>query len=481
MRPLLAVKAAASAFKSTWTEPGPAYHSGAEAAYWRDWFRNGWAAVSTAFGAFWGALRDWGGTDYARLAADAAANPHSGRGLRLICENGAAVPVIAYREATKDGDEDEADPENPALLAVERTGWGALFTSFVWGMYAGGECFFRQLAPDGGPNEGVARRIQILRNERLARIDYDRDGDPTTYHFTRLDGRGGTDEYPAEEVLHVKAFNPEDERRGMPLLVSARRALTIVAEADAWNRGIARGGGRIPGYFEPTPQMLEHFRGQIPPDKVREAQTAADEAHRDRQAANLPMVMSGAFTYQQAGISPREADWLKGRNVAMREIAAVLGVPATLLADEKGGSLTDAGVDSEVAALYKLTIQPLVTRLLAELTDWLCEEGTRLDADWDQVPALQEDIDAKFVRYTQASAAGGPLTRKEARVALGYDPVPKPEMQDEADTETVPPMPPDPPLDADEDPPDESEAVRYLRALPEGFWDADAVAERLAA
>ena len=41
----------------------------------------------------------------------AAANPHAGRGLRLICDNGAAVPIIAYTNATGEGDEDEADAD----------------------------------------------------------------------------------------------------------------------------------------------------------------------------------------------------------------------------------------------------------------------------------------------------------------------------------------------------------------------------------
>ena len=444
MRITHAIAAAASAFKSAITPGtgtvGYGYSSSDWAgigpnAYLWDAITNGWAAVSGAWGAFWSTLREWGGTSYTALAASAAANPHAGRGLRLICDNGAAVPVVAYR-----GD-DEA-PEIPALAAIERTGWDEMFTAFVWGVYCGGEVFFLRTAPRTGPNAGQVRRLAVLRNERFLRVEVDGLGDPLRYVF-QAPGSAQSQTYAAADVLHVRLFNPSDPDRGLPILISARRALTMVEEADAWNRGIAKGGGRVPGYFKPSESMLKMFQGQIPAEKVREAQAQTDLATRERQHVNLPQILSGAFDFEQGGVSPREADWLKGRQTAMREIAAVLGVPATLLADEKGGSLTDAGVDSEVAALYKLTIQPLVARLLRELTAWLCADGERLDADWDQVPALQEDMDAKFVRY-QGAVQASLLSKKEGRVAIGYEPEVPAELADEAPDVPAPPVPPQP-------------------------------------
>ena len=458
---LPALRAAAGAYRATkgataypiTSNTNPALAGGGEA--WRilDAITNGWAAVSSAFGAFWGALRDWGGTGYRDLAASVVANPVAGRAMRLLCDNASAVPVLAFREG-RDGEEEA--PDLPALAAIERAGWAEIVGRYLWALYCGGEAFVLKAGPTTGPSAGTVRALSVLRNDLYVRTEFDALGDPVRYVFQRPAGRGGTDTYDAADVLHLKNFNPLDPERGLPVALSARRPLTLVEEADAWNRGIARGGGRVPGYLMPEGlqpgQMLDR-------ETLDKAQSLTDAKFRERKAANEPMVMSGAFRYVDGSVSPREADWLRGRAVSMREIAAVFGVPATLLADEKAGSLTDAGVDSEVAALYKLTIIPAVTRLLDALTDWLCADGESLRADWDQVPALGEDMDAKFKRYG-AAVRDGLVTRREARVALAYGADPEPGFEDD------PPVPPI--VTADEtDPP----AVRALKGLTDDGFD----------
>ena len=436
---LPAVRAAAAAYrdtrKSVTTYPIPGATSTAEA--WRAWdaITNGWAAVSSAWGAFWSALREWGGTDYKALASAIVANPVAGRAMNLLCDAAAAAPLVAYRERAGVREE---QPESPMLAAVERSGWGALTTAYMWGIYCGGEAWFVREAPTTGPNAGRVRALRPLPNHLYTRTDYDALGDPVRYVFARPGKQGGTDAYDAADVLHIRRHNPIDTETGLPVVVSARRPLTIVEEADAWNRGIAKGGGRVPGYFSPQGLMPGTVMDSA---KVQQAQDLSDQATLDRRHKNLPQVLSGAFTFQDAGVTPKDADWLKGRQVAMREIAAVMGVPATLLADEKAGSLTDAGVDSEVAALYKLTVQPLLTRFLEALNGFMGDESEEIAVDWDQVPALQEDMDAKYARYI--SAVDVVVSQREARVALGWSAVPEPGMEFDAQPEPAPVLVPD--------------------------------------
>ena len=112
----------------------------------------------------------------------------------------------------------------------------------------------------------------------------------------------------------------------------------------------------------------------------------------------------------------------------------MLGVSATLLADAKAGSLTDAGVDSEVRALWLLTVLPLLRFVLEHLSGFLLPEGSRYVVDVDAIEALSEDADKKVGRAVRL-VARGIITIREARVMLGYaaevdadmmDPTPEP-------------------------------------------------------
>src|SRR5690606_6630160 len=132
MKITLAIAEGYRAFKAVLGTPvftGPAPNPYADHRRLWDEITNGWAAVRAGFSAFWGSLRQWGGTAYAALAAAAAANPHAGRGLGLVCDNGAAVPIVAYQ---KKGDDDVEHPKSEALRAIERSGWERLWSPYVW-------------------------------------------------------------------------------------------------------------------------------------------------------------------------------------------------------------------------------------------------------------------------------------------------------------------------------------------------------------
>ncbi len=439
MKPLLALKAAfvaaRAAVKATYTST---------TLIFSDWYR--------------GFTAGWGSVAFEKLARLARENAYAGRGLRLIAETMAEVRVTVFRETTDDAGKmaEEEDPRHDVLRLLKRpyldgrrTTWRRLCDAFVWGIYCGGDLWIEKRGPVTGPNAGRARELHVLRNERFVRLVRDETTDELTgYEFRNRLGKARI--IPEADVLHIRTYNPTtygngatDDECGLPLLVAARRALAKIEAADEWNRNISRNAGRVPGYF--MPQGLDGGK-QLKPEDVAAAQEGVDEATVKRRGLNLPQVLSGAFDYRDGSVSPKDADWLKGRNVDAREVAAVLGVPATLLGDEKAGSLTDAGVDSEMAALYKLTVLPLLAWLLEELTLWLLGDDMdeRLAFDRDQIEVLQEDMNGMWERYGKAVAIYGILTDDEARQALGYDPLTDEQREQMNRTPTLePPSEPD--------------------------------------
>ena len=364
-----------------------------------------------------GLVATWGGVSYEALARRAYRNPTASRGLRLIGQLMAAVPfVVEDAEGTMSDDHE-------MLRLVDRpnarTSRGFLFDQITAHLFCAGEVFFRRIAPDSGENAGkpTANGASLSLLSPGAFEEFRREAGVVTEYVFNEGGRRVA--YPADEVLHVRVFNPGDTDRGMPLLLGAARALDQMEAADEWNKAVANGRGRDAGYL--YPQLADGQ--QLTREQVALAQEINDADTLERRARNLPKVMSGSFKFESASMTLRDADFLKAGEANDRRVCAVLGLSPRLVyvANDTGG-LTDAGMDSEVRAAYLLTVLPLLDFVLSELNAWLGPlYGVRLAYDRDQIEALQDDVNELYKRYVLA--CGGPfLTPDEAREANGYEP-----------------------------------------------------------
>jgi HK97 family phage portal protein len=366
----------------------------------------------------------WGAWGYRRLCELAMSNPHARRGLQLITQNIASVPLQVQR---RDGNEWEASEEDAERVALferpnDRTSRRRFFEKIVVALHCGGEFWLEKRGPSTGPNAGEVRSLRVILPDEFVGFNRNRQtGEVEGYRFSsRITGQ--MYERTTEEVLHVRMFNPVKPERGMAIL-TAGMALQQMQAAQEWNTNIAKGGGRVPGYWVPNAQAFESGSGQAPilsPEQIQSAQEDFDKRSRERAAANLDMFLTGAFERQKGDVTPKDADWIEGQKLAIRQIATLLGVSPTLLGDEKAGSLTDSGVNSEVRALMMLTVLPLLEWLLAEISSFVLPEGQRFYYDRDQIESLQKDVNALWRRYGDAFALGI-IDRDEARVALGYE------------------------------------------------------------
>jgi HK97 family phage portal protein len=364
-----------------------------------------WSWVSSSWGG-------WGSLSYERLVKLASANPYTSRGLRLIAQTIATVPLAVYKADGKEA------PGHwlTALLARPRPGWTwrRMTEAIVWALYCGGRVYVERVVLETGPKRGQASRLRLWAPNKLQSVERDAAGDVTAYNFGGFGGRTHT--VPAEDVLDVRCTDPLDFDGGaMPILVGARRALVAIEGSDEWNASVSRGKGHVSGLL--MPKNLPAGK-TMSPEQVADAQKATDAAFGSREPGGPPLVTNGFFEYQANSVTPRAAEALGIRQMSAREVSAVLGVSATLLGDEKTGSLTDAGMNSEVRALLVLTALPFLDMVLDELTTFLLVGSERLAYDVDQIDALGEDVNAKWKRY--GDAVGVVVNSTEAREALGY-------------------------------------------------------------
>jgi HK97 family phage portal protein len=125
--------------------------------------------------------------------------------------------------------------------------------------------------------------------------------------------------------------------------------------------------------------------------------------HQGARNAGRPMLLEGGLDWKPMGFSPSDMEFQQTKDSAAREIALAFGVPPMLLGIP--GDATYANYQEANRAFFRLTVLPLATRVLANLSGWLSDfagERLRLRPDLDQVPALSSERDAQWQRVMAA-------------------------------------------------------------------------------
>lgn len=381
---------------------------------------------------------NWKPENYETLAHWGIRNPVVATALRLYRNTIAPIPVVAQYQV---GDDLERDDKHPMLRVLKRPNARQSYMAFVGEMMNhlmfGGELFF--YAPDSpltGPNAGRPRPVldggqglSLIRPPRIAQIVYEDERDPDSpVLMYRVRGRNGAViPIPGPRVHHVRLFNPEHEDRGLPLLVAAWRQAQMMADGDDWNSSLMQNKGVIPGVFQ--------FIGEGVMTDVQKKNTAAaiKEGWEQASKESKPTVLDGDYKWVPINTTPPDADWLEGDKANIRKLALSLGVDPALMGDQ--GSRTLANLEQALKHLMVLTTIPLMEWILDEWTarymmQWPGDRELALDLD--QVKALQEDMDAKYIRFGTA-VRDTLITVNEARTALGWPAYEESDAADEAD------------------------------------------------
>jgi HK97 family phage portal protein len=136
--------------------------------------------------------------------------------------------------------------------------------------------------------------------------------------------------------------------------------------------------------------------------------------------AGRPMVLEGGLDWRDMSLTPKDMDWLAGKDVSAREIALAFHVPPQLIGVE--GSLTYANFEQARLALYDDAVLPLVEHMTAALNSWLAPrfgDDISVSFDADGIEALAPRRDKVWQRL----AACDFMTVNEKRRALGLSPI----------------------------------------------------------
>ena len=337
------------------------------------------------------------------------------RCVRLITQNAASVP---WTLSQGKGHHKIKLHEHPLLSLLTRPnpmqGGTELLESLFGFFLIAGNGYLEVVGPKGSePAE-----LWSLRPDRI-RIVPGKGGVPSAYRYTAGGQNLDFEVDPMTgraQVLHIKSFHPLDDWYGMSPLEAAAFSIDQHNAAGIWNAALLQQSGRPSGalVYKPSSGSSDHLTAE----QRQALKTELETFFSGTINAGRPLVLEGGLDWKEMALSPKDMDWLAGKDMSAREIALAFNVPAQLIGLE--GSLTFANFEQARLALYDDAVLPLLTHIRDELNNWLCPQfgdNLQLDFNIDSIDAFSTRREKRWERISQANF----LTVNEKRDAFGYD------------------------------------------------------------
>lgn len=333
-------------------------------------------------------------------------NPVGFRCVKLIAEAAAALPVVLQDATTR-------YETHPVLDLITRPnplqGRAELFEALFGQILLTGNGYVEAV----GGETGVPLELHVLRSDRMSLVP-GADGWPVAYDYTvgakkhRFNVAEGI-----SPICHIKSFHPQDDHYGLSPLQATAQALDVHNSASAWSKALLDNAARPSGAI-----VYKGSDGEatLSADQYDRLLSEMEAYHVGARNAGRPMLLEGGLDWKPMGLSPSDMEFQETKAAASREIATAFGVPPMLIGIL--GDATYANYQEANRAFYRLTVLPLVSKVVASVGHWLSAftgEPVMLKPDLDQVPALSSERDQQWARV----AAADFLTADEKRAILG--------------------------------------------------------------
>jgi HK97 family phage portal protein len=224
--------------------------------------------------------------------------------------------------------------------------------------------------------------------------------------------------FTADEIVWFRYPNPLDEFSALSPLVAARLAADSASAMQKANRNLFVNGLMGGGLIVPATDKVSFTKTQAEDleHQFEARMKGVDKAHRWA-------VLRYEAKVQALNVTPKDAEFVNGLNLNLRQVANAYGIPSPLLNDLDQANL--AILDGLVKAMWAHTLVPDSQLRAAEIVEQLLPrfDGTpgapdHAEFDYGKVPALQESESDSWAREAQAIDRGA-LTINEWRTRKG--------------------------------------------------------------
>lgn len=225
----------------------------------------------------------------------------------------------------------------------------------------------------------------------------------------------GTYHIPAEQMCHIKDFNPYYDGTGSHLygqspLKAGLRSMTTNNEAtESGVKFLQNQTAR--GILMSDEGDLNEVQAQQLKDKFR-------KDHQGSKKAGDIIITPKKLSWVNFGLNATDMSLIEQYNASIKDLCNIYNVPVTLLNNTE--SSTYNNVKEAKKALYQNCVIPELIKIQDELNRWLAPmygDKICIEFDFSVIPELQEETDKIVDQMTKAWW----LTPNEKRAAMSYD------------------------------------------------------------
>lgn len=238
------------------------------------------------------------------------------------------------------------------------------------------------------------------------------------YLYEPLDGSQPV-EFAPHEIIWFRYPNPLDEFTAISPVVAARLAAESASAMQKSNKNMFVNGLNMGGII--TPEDKVTFTEQ----QAEDIELALENRAKGVSKAHKWLILRYEAKLQGLSVSPKDAEYLGGLKMSLRQIANAYGIPVALLNDMEHATLTNSREYQSI--MWTNALKPDAELKAQEIEEqFLPLFRDRVDHclyDFTEVEALQEAKSESWQRERQAIDVGR-YTINEIRARNGEPPVP---------------------------------------------------------
>ena len=216
-------------------------------------------------------------------------------------------------------------------------------------------------------------------------------------------------------VLHLKNYNPTDQRKGLSSLAAAAKAINLHAKIMDWNKSLLKNAIRPSGAL-----VFQDGNGYLSDEQFERLQQQFYDNFSGASNSGKPLILEGGLKWQETSNAERFEKFLELKDSSARDIAIAFNVPPQLLGIN--GDNTYSNMQEARLALWEENIIPLLDKYADALSSWLSywyKEDLIIDFDKESISVLTERRENVWAKIASADF----MTINEKRAIVGLNPI----------------------------------------------------------